>query len=208
MSLYRLLIRWVVLTVWVGSTATVSGALHAPAPPEFAPPALHTGVLLVAREHMLDRRFHKTVILITQHGRQGAIGLIINRPSTLKLTQALPNLSTLRLSTDVIFLGGPVEPHDLFFLSQGEGADALRPVMDGLHFGTGVLALHQAISATLPGNGVRAYAGYAGWAPGQLENELAHGDWLLVPADPQAVFSAQPEQLWTQLIKTWSGLWL
>ncbi len=213
MRLIRILIGWMAMTL----AASLALGDNADSPLEVrgtplevrgTPPGLHSGVFVVAREQMHDPRFRQTVVLITQHGRQGALGLIINRPSSLTLTQALPDLSALRSSSERLYLGGPVEPHDLFFLTQGQGTEALQPVLENLHFGSGIVALDQAIRAAATGSEVRAYAGYAGWAPGQLEKELARGDWLLVPADPQAVFSAHPERLWTELVRTWSGLWL
>jgi putative transcriptional regulator len=158
------------------------------------------GMLLVATEHLPDPRFHNGVVLLIQHDDQGSAGLVLNRNSSLTLDKVLPQGASLSGSGSTLSYGGPLEPQTLLALVKirnlpPEPADE---VMRGIYVtGLGVLAEWPDFAREVVA--YRAFTGYAGWAPGQLERELQHGDWQVVPADEESVFTADGEKLWDRL---------
>lgn len=160
------------------------------------------GMLLVADETMADPRFHDRVILLIQHDGQGSAGLVVNRSSRLPLAAVLAAPSPLAEEGGTLSYGGPVEPQSLLALVQvrqlpPEPADE---VLDGVYV-TGVSVLEE--WADFAGEAVRyrAFAGYTGWAPGQLNAEMGRGDWHVLPADDETVFAEGDTQLWERLRK-------
>ncbi|MGW8313066.1 MAG: YqgE/AlgH family protein [Desulfuromonadales bacterium] len=158
------------------------------------------GMLLVATEHLPDPRFHNGVVLLIQHDNQGSAGLVLNRNSSLTLDKVLPQGTSLPGPGSTLSYGGPLEPQTLLALVKirnlpPEPADE---VMRGIYVtGLGVLAEWPDFAREVVA--YRAFTGYAGWAPGQLERELQHGDWQIVPADEESVFTAEGEKLWDRL---------
>jgi len=158
------------------------------------------GMLLVATEHLPDPRFHNGVVLLIQHDNQGSAGLVLNRNSSLTLDKVLPQGTSLPGPGSTLSYGGPLEPQTLLALVKirnlpPEPADE---VIRGIYVtGLGVLAEWPDFAREVVA--YRAFTGYAGWAPGQLERELQHGDWQIVPADEESVFTAEGEKLWDRL---------
>lgn len=162
------------------------------------------GLFLVATDQLAGTSFQETVILLTHYSRNGATGLTINRPTDIPLNQALPDLRQLDDYTDPLFLGGPMRTHNIFVLINTlEPHEGMHLITDNLYFSSGKKAFTYP-----PGNNTRAYAGYAGWAPGQLQYEIERGDWLVVKTDPQIVFDKNLPGLWTRLKNRWSGDWI
>jgi putative transcriptional regulator len=160
-----------------------------------------TGRLLVAAPALDDPNFERTVILVLDHDEDGALGLVLNRASTVPVHEAFTGWSELVADPPVLFGGGPVEPDALVALGRtaarvGPGGGTLLddhvrlvdlsadPVLEGLELDT-----------------VRVFAGYAGWAPGQLEGELAQGAWFPIEADADDVFTADPDGLWHAVLR-------
>lgn len=184
--------RWLtaaVLLVW-GATAATSGLA---APPE-------PGMLLVARTELPDVRFREAVVLVLQSDTQGSVGLIVNRPSRLTLTEALPALSPTAGQEGSLSYGGPVAPRTLIALVKTSEIppDPAQKIFASIYL-TGSEPLSAWLAKGPPGAQYRVFAGYAAWAPGQLEGELARGDWQLLPADEQLLFSPEVAGLWQEL---------
>ncbi len=167
------------------------------------------GVFLVATEKLNNSSFKETVILITHYSARGASGLAINRPSTLSLGKAFPQIKELQDHDDEMFLGGPVETTTVFVLMRTKRPHAgMRPIVNDLYFTLGINALAHGLKNIKDDESARAYAGYAGWAPGQLDAEINRGDWLVVHADTDIIFEEDHENIWKKLFKAWSGQWI
>jgi putative transcriptional regulator len=156
------------------------------------------GFFLVAKPSILDPNFSRTVVLVTYAPDGDALGVILNRPTKQSLADVLPGNSQLARFTEPLHFGGPVERVGLFavFRADASPGQSFR-VLDDVH-----LALHPTTVEQLllkPPAAVRFFVGYAGWAPGQLENELARGDWWTVKADAATVFRKDTSALWDEL---------
>jgi putative transcriptional regulator len=158
---------------------------------------LSTAFLVAARD-MQDPNFARTVVFLIDHDAQGAFGLIIDRPTRHTLAEIWPEITGLE--AHAVHFGGPVFPNRLLFLFRSDDApQGMRQVMPGVHLGSDELVLKRIIAN---GEGeFRTYAGYSGWAPGQLEIEIARGDWHLIPAERRFIFDPQPAEIWETLIQ-------
>jgi putative transcriptional regulator len=163
------------------------------------------GRLLVAAPPLVDPNFDRTVVYLLEHGSEGALGLVLNRPGDTELREALPDWSALAAEPPVVFAGGPVSPESVIALARSEVTDEREgwvPVGNGV--GTVDLArAPEDVPVVL--EGVRVFVGYAGWAPDQLEEELEHGAWFVVDADLDDVFGAHPRDLWRRVLRRQSG---
>jgi putative transcriptional regulator len=158
------------------------------------------GQLLIASPQLLDPNFARTVLLVVEHNEEGAIGLVLNRPSEVAVADAVPELSELVEDGSLVYVGGPVEPGAVMVTAElDDPADAASLV-----FGS-VGLLHGDIDRALAPRRVRVFAGYAGWAPDQLEGELAEDSWILEPAEPDDVFSDDADALWGQVLRRKGG---
>lgn len=167
---------------------------------EFSPSALEKGVLLVASPSLIDPNFRQTVLLIIEHGRGGTVGVILNRPTDVLLADVLPDLPILKKTTHRLFAGGPVGQTQLILLFRLDGPypDA-RLIFGGIYVGTpGVL--ERIITQPKPTETFRAFAGFAGWAPGQLEHEMLEGAWGLLPKNSLDIFNTDPATFWSKSI--------
>ncbi len=167
------------------------------------------GKLLVATEQLLDPRFAHTVLLLLEYGPSGALGLITNRPSDHALMELFPRSPVPDSFREYkVFFGGPVELGQMLFLFRaGEKRSQARPVFADVQVSASRALIDQLSAEDLASLNVHFYAGYAGWGPGQLDNELERGDWLLLPARVQDVFPAKPQKVWGDLMKGRSGEW-
>jgi putative transcriptional regulator len=163
---------------------------------------------LVARRSVNDPRFAETVILLIGYSDRGAMGLIINRPTDVRLATALPKIKELRDRPDRLFAGGPVSPNAMLLLIRSatvpEGA---QPVFGDVYVSGKLEALRKALGKSEKTHRLRAYAGYAGWGPAQLDGEIARGDWAIGPADATTVFDMAPGDMWPNLIDRFSVEW-
>ena len=165
--------------------------------------AIGKGVFLVANPSLADPNFTQTVILICEHNDQeGTLGVVINRSTEVLLAEALPDVPVLKGTSYTLFLGGPVQPNGILMLFRiGEEPANTRRVLNQVYLGLNMDALTRVITKPQPTETFRAYAGYAGWAPGQLEFEMSLGSWAVVPADPASIFDKNPATLWSELIE-------
>jgi len=188
--------------VAVQRTDTLTIRQNKPSPPfpdALAMPA--QGRLLVATKKLQDPRFKEAVVFLVQYSSSGAMGLIINRPSKVRLADVLMDLPALKKRQDVVFYGGPVEGRRMFLLIRSSSmVNESVKVLGDIHMSTSKTILEHLIAekVSIP---FRSYAGYAGWAPGQLDAEIAHGDWQVAKADAQIIFEQNPALLWPRLIR-------
>jgi putative transcriptional regulator len=181
----------------LGVLLTILHAVPALASMEFAPSSVGKGVLLVASPNLDDPNFRQAVVLIVEHGPEGTVGLILNRSTNVLLSHALPDLTVLKGTNYLIFAGGPVEPSRLLLLFRLKEppADA-RSVFDGVYVGGTPKVLESIITQAKPTETFRAFAGFASWAPRQLEAEMLVGAWGILPADSFSIFDQDPATLW------------
>src|ERR1700751_1376197 len=146
------------------------------------------GQLLVAGPALLDHNFWRTVVLVVEHNDEGALGLVLNRPSETSVADAVPQLETLLDPQERLFIGGPVQPSSVIVLAQFQDAtDAGLIACDDV----GVLGTGPSPDEMSAGvRSGRAFLGHAGWGPGQLDGELERGDWILEPARLGDAFSS------------------
>ena len=156
-------------------------------------------IFLVAKKDMPDPFFRDSVVLIT-NASVAPIGVIINKPLEVKLSKALPDAEKLKARDERLYFGGPVKANDVIFVfrSKKPVENALR-LLDGVYVTGSKEILDTLLARENPVEGLRIYAGHAGWAPGQLEGEIARGDWDLAPADEESIFASKPEELWLEL---------
>jgi putative transcriptional regulator len=176
-------------------------AMHAAAaPPAGEPAQLERGALLIASRDLRDPNFSRSVVLITHFDDSGTVGLVLNRPLPVPAAQALPPLAGLDPDPGGLFLGGPVSIATLQLLVRtDENLDPGSKLVDNVYVVAGADVFENLVNGRIGATALRLYAGYAGWAPGQLESELLRGDWIIRAADPETIFTANPERLWPDL---------
>jgi putative transcriptional regulator len=162
------------------------------------PPA--PGKFLVAAQGLGDPNFRQAVVLLIDHDEDGSWGLVINRPTPLRLRDLLPEEKMFRGREDTLLAGGPVAPTQLLalFRSARPLRDS-RPVFDDVHLTWSRETLRRL--GTARQGSLRLYAGYAGWGPGQLEVEITRGDWHVMSADAEVIFSEHLEGVWELLVR-------
>jgi len=150
------------------------------------------GQLLVSSPSLVDPNFRRTVVLIAHHDDDGAMGLVLSRPSSVPAARAVPLLEGLPGADGPVFVGGPVQPQAFMALAEFEDlADSVAPIFGHVGFMSA-----DAEPERLSIRRVRLFAGYAGWAAGQLEAELEEPSWLVVPAEVGDPFQDDPDALW------------
>lgn len=157
------------------------------------------GSFLVATPLIGAPPFARAVILMLEHDDSGAVGIVLNAKTQLLVTEHLPMLTDRVSPPASVFLGGPVATDTAVTLGVSGTADFLRPTPLG---NIGIVD-----PEGLPDDlsGLRVFAGYSGWDPGQLETELREGSWWVLPADRSAIFAADTSDLWQRTIKSAPG---
>lgn len=168
---------------------------------EFSPSSVKKGVLLVASPSIADPNFRHTVLLILKHGPEGTVGLILNRSTNILLSEVLPDLVALKGTSYRVFVGGPVKPTQLLMLFRltHPPVDAQR-VFDGVYVGGTQALLERTVTQPKPNETFRAFVGFAGWAPGQLEFEMRQGSWGVLPPASSDLFDQDPAALWPECL--------
>jgi putative transcriptional regulator len=161
------------------------------------------GQLLLASPALRDPNFKRAVVLVSMHTEEGAMGVVLNRPSAVTVSEAVPQLEQAVSELEPVYVGGPVQPNSIVFL-----AEFLDPTPAGLLvFGrigfpapdAGIDELTEATARR------RVFAGYAGWGEGQLDAEIDQGDWIAQAALPEDVFTDLPEGLWSRVLTRKGG---
>jgi putative transcriptional regulator len=161
--------------------------------------------LLVSVPDMGDDNFDQTVVYVVEHNDEGALGIVLNRPSETPVSDHLPDLEGPVISPPVFFVGGPVALGGLLALGRRR-LDAETVNAAPL---AGPLALvdpEALVNGDVHGlDAVRLYTGYSGWGPGQLDAEVTAGAWHVVDAMPDDVLCAEPEALWRSVMRRQGG---
>ena len=184
---------WSLFALWIGLAAPVFAADL----------SLANGVLLVAKPDLPDPNFRETVVLITQPlAGGGPLGVILNRPAPVRLSDVVPGIGTVPPEFDMIYAGGPVARNQLIFLVRtGDRAESGLRVLDDVYLSGDAALLKRIVSKEIKVGAFRAFGGYAGWAPRQLQAEITAGGWYLIPADADTIFSADAATMWPELIR-------
>jgi len=196
-------LKWAMRTAAAAVLAAAlgSGANPAAAGTEELRPLLGKGKFLIASRHLLDPNFSETVVLLLDYGPGGALGVIVNRPSDVPVRRVLSHIEELQDRDDLVFLGGPVARNRMLLLVRAHRRPAeATKVLDEVYVGPSIAALRRHLRKGRKSS-FRAYAGHAGWAPGQLEAELRSGSWYIAPASADMIFQADPAKLWPTLIE-------
>jgi putative transcriptional regulator len=160
------------------------------------------GKLLVASPALVDPNFARTVALITEHNDDGAMGIVLNRPSETAVEEVVPELATAA-GEGPIFIGGPVQPQALVVLAEFADPEAAAWIVVAdvgfVSAETDNADLERAIRRG------RVYAGYSGWGAGQLEAELEEEAWIVEPPLPAELFPEDPDALWHDVLERKGG---
>lgn len=189
---------WLVIALGLAAPA----ALAQPAQPQTEPA---NSIFLIAKPGLVDPNFSRTVVLVTQAPDASTVGVIINRPTALRLSQFHSGTLPAENYRDPVYAGGPVMRQVLIAVFHAEAP----PAAPAFHVLKNVyLSMHKDNVAALvsdPNAKYRLYAGFAGWAPRQLESELKRDDWYVLPADEATVFRRDVDGLWEELVAKASG---
>lgn len=163
------------------------------------------GKLLVAEPMLGDPNFDRSVVLVLEHTADGALGVVLNRPTELEVSAVLGEWSGLAAEPQVVYMGGPVEQSGVLALARRRGSADVpgwSPVLGDV----GTIDLHLDPVDVAGGlTGIRFFAGYSGWGAGQLETELAAGAWLVADAAPGDVFLTEPRGMWRSVLARQGG---
>lgn len=166
-----------------------------------------TGRLLVATPALRDPNFERTVVLLVAHEEGGALGVVLNRATEVPVVEVLEGWSVLASDPAVVFEGGPVQPEAAICLARTRAGIGRLAGFNRVSGAVGTVDL-----SSEPGKlrealvGVRVFAGYAGWAPGQLEGEISAGSWFVFDALPGDAFVSRPDDLWPMVLRRQGGL--
>lgn len=163
---------------------------------------MHAGALLVAAPSLLDPNFARSVVLLCEVNEEGALGLMLNRPSQSPVADFLPQWQPEVPS--VVFVGGPVQPEIAVGLGRHRGSEPIgfSEVIDDIglfDLATPAELVDGALSQ------LRVFSGYAGWGAGQLEAELMTGDWIIVESVEGDAFTGEPDSLWAAVLRRQGG---
>ena len=173
-------------------------------------PGSYAGSLLIATPALGDPTFQRAVVLLLDHDDDGALGVVINRPSEVDVATILPNWRAYATGPGVVFQGGPVALDSALGLAAVPGEEepvGFRRVLGGPRRATlGLIDLDTPPELVAGGLGrLRIFAGYAGWSAGQLEDEVRSGAWYVVDSEPGDPFDPAPEQLWRRVLRRQGG---
>ena len=162
--------------------------------------AFKTGLLL-SMPQLQDPNFARTVVLLCEYSPDGAFGLVLNRPTNVAATEMVRLAPPVVDGNDMpLWIGGPVEPQRGWILL-GEQPDAdFKCIRDGLYLSTSIALLRDVLQVR-PAPRARVLAGYAGWGPGQLDEELAQSAWLVADVDLDIVFEVSADAMWETAIR-------
>ncbi len=206
MSLRNRVLYAMLFTI-VAAAVPQRGKIHDPSPASplpiqyKSPKDLGIGKVLVASRGLGDPNFAGTVILLVHYDADGAVGLVLNRRTTVPLSQVL-DLDAAKNRSDPVYLGGPMEPAAVFALLQSSTKiDKTENLFGGVYLISDKGAFEQTISSRPDPGAFHVYLGYAGWTQDQLQAEVKLGAWFVFPGDTATVFDSDPDSLWKQMIQ-------
>jgi putative transcriptional regulator len=161
------------------------------------------GKLLVASPALIDPNFARAVVLITEHNDEGAMGIVLDRPSDATVGEVVPQLADAAGAEAPIYVGGPVQPTALVVLAEFSDPEAAAWIVTAdVGFASADLET-QDLGAVV--RRARVYAGYSGWGPGQLEAEMEVDSWIVEPPLPRELFPDAPDTLWNDVLARKGG---
>lgn len=161
------------------------------------------GMLLFSTPALFDPNFRRTVVLVAEHGEDGAMGLVLNRPSETTVEEAVPELADVAGADSPVFVGGPVQPQAVLVLAEfDEPAEAASVVFGAIGFARADGNLDDLARTT---RRARVFAGYSGWSPGQLEAELEEDSWLVEPVDDIDLLADPDQDFFRAALETKGG---
>ena len=157
-----------------------------------------TAILLVAQGDLRDPNFADSVVLVMNNLGPAPIGLVVNRPTEIPVAHLFPDLKRLAPLPDKVYFGGPVDIESVWFLFRAANPPPQHAIQafGGIYLSASRALLQQLLAREKPMDGLRIFIGHSGWAPGQLEAEIARGAWTLERAEPDAIFKGKPEHPW------------
>ncbi|MGD0667048.1 MAG: YqgE/AlgH family protein [Bryobacteraceae bacterium] len=165
------------------------------------PEDLAVGKLLVTPRDAPDPTFAESVILLVHYDHDSAVGLMINRRTTIPLSRALRNLKGAGQRSDPAYIGGPVETDSAMALIRSDTKpNSSAQVLDRIYLVPSRPALEAALAGGKSTADLRVYVGYCGWGPGQLDNEMRLGAWYILEGNAALVFDPNPDTVWSRLI--------
>jgi putative transcriptional regulator len=164
--------------------------------------ASFSGKLLVANPLLEDPNFHRTVVLLFEHGEEGAFGTVLNRPTEEPAGEHLPEWAELIADPPVVFVGGPVRNEVAVGVAEWPTPDAAGEA--GLFSGVGFIDLTDPPDPDATPERVRVFSGYSGWDAGQLEVELAVDSWFVLDPIVEDIFG-DPAELWNRVLGRQAG---
>ena len=186
----------------IGEAWAAREGLSYTAAPVVRQQAAAPGLFLVSSRTLTDPHFSRTVIYLVAHNDEGSLGLVVNRPSEIRLADAVSGVETEAGDDHAIYYGGPVRHSMITMLIRSEKENPLVRQVDGdVFFSHDRRVLDRLLDEQKPADALRFYMGHAGWVAGQLQQEIERGDWIVVSADPVTIFSTRPASLWTRLIE-------
>lgn len=157
--------------------------------------------LLLSMPQLQDPNFARTVVLLCDYGPDGAFGLVLNRPTEMPASAMVRLDPPVTRGNDLpLWIGGPVEPERGWILLAEEPPADFKSIRDGLYLSTSQTILREVLEAN-PAPRARVIAGYAGWGPGQLDEELAQSSWLMSDVDLDLVFDTPADAMWEAAIR-------
>jgi putative transcriptional regulator len=166
------------------------------------------GHLLVATPNLRDPNFERTVVLLVAHEEGGALGVVINRPTEVAVAEVLGEWGGIASEPSVVFEGGPVQPESAICLARSRTTAGDTRGFSRVHgtIGTVDLTVDPDVMRQELVE-IRVFAGYAGWGPGQLEEEIASGSWLTFKALPSDPFTDRPDDMWSMVLRRQGGMY-
>ena len=162
--------------------------------------------LLVAAPRLLDPNFARSVVLVVAHSDQGAVGLVLNRPTMTRVSSPLPEWEDLASAPAVVFVGGPVSEGSICLAQVKPQVSVPDSGYLPLQGALGTIDLEADPAFVSPCiDKLRIFAGYGGWGPGQLEAEIAEDAWFVVDAQEGDAFSDDPSGLWSRVLRRQGG---
>ncbi|HJN02395.1 MAG: YqgE/AlgH family protein [Nitrospinota bacterium] len=168
---------------------------------------LTKGSFLIANPRLKDPNFNLTVVLICEYNEDGAFGLVVNRILNVSIAEVLKNNPNATKNKDKVFSGGPVQTNHLLYLHNNNGlSEKAERICEGVYLGGDVNYLNNLLSNKTQGDiSYRLYLGSAGWAAGQLDEELKIKSWIVCPGREGFVFHPEPDKLWRQVLRSMGG---
>jgi putative transcriptional regulator len=159
------------------------------------------GILLISEPVLSDFYFNKSVVLLADHNEEGSFGLIVNKPTDLKLSDISDNFSGINTR---LFIGGPVKTDSIFFIhTRGDLVSGSSRIMDGLYWGGQAEELKDLIlKKEISEKDIRFFIGYSGWKPGQLNDEFNAQSWIAAAGNTDQMLRSEPTLMWKNLLKS------